>query len=721
MKLQTPLSLLLAALLAVAPACAADSSPDPADITTITLSDSQVQINDVAISHNPEAAVYVGADIVYYHDGTDESYGQGTDAEKHSAEEAAAHTVVTITKPGTYRLTGTLSKGQVAIDLGEDAKDDPSAVVTLILDNASVTCTVAPALIFYNVYECDRDFVAYDNGEKPDYVASATVDTSKAGANVILAAGSVNTFTGSHVARIYKEGTTKKLHKYDGAFYSKMSMNIFGDNGDDSGLLNIAADNEGLDSELHLTLNGGSIHITSQDDGINTNEDFVSVTTVNGGSLFVNAGLGSEGDGIDSNGFLVINGGTVWTMSNDRSPDGGIDADSPILLNGGTVSAFGTRNDAASSDSSQPYMELSFASTLPVGSVLEVKDAAGNTVWTATTQKACQSVTLTVPALKLDTPYQVYVDGVLQCWSGSSFGMGRPGGMGGGQRPEGVTERPEGFDPGQMGQRPEGMPEPPEGFDPSQTGERPADMPEPPEGFDPGQMKERPEGTEERPLGGHGGFGGGFDGQGDADGSTDFTLTAQQKSFSGVCDSAASGKARITFDIQGSTRLGGSTALEQVTAITPSGDVDPANVQITVADDPSENYSASCRLSDGLDAVNALLPTTDGDYTLTVAVAAGTEGFTGATQLSFTVGALPFVDVNETNAAYAAIKTLYQNGIVQGNGAGRFYPDDLIQDAHWQLILERLARAGVQLANPPSADGLTRAQAAETAAWLLAQ
>ena len=111
MKLQTPLSLLLAALLAVAPACAADSSPDPADITTITLSDSQVQINDVAISHNPEAAVYVGADIVYYHDGTDESYGQGTDAEKHSAEEAAVHTVVTITKPGTYRLTGTRLQG----------------------------------------------------------------------------------------------------------------------------------------------------------------------------------------------------------------------------------------------------------------------------------------------------------------------------------------------------------------------------------------------------------------------------------------------------------------------------------------------------------------------------------------------------------------------------------------------------------------------------------
>lgn len=693
MNLRTPLSLLLAAILAAAPACAAEPAA-PADITTVTLSDSQVKINDAAISSNPDAAVYVGADIVYYHDGTDATYGEGTETEKHSAAEAAAHTVVTITKPGTYRLTGTLSKGQIAVDLGKDAKDDPNAVVTLLLDNASVTCTVAPALIFYNVYECDRAFVAYDNGENPDYQAGSTVDTSAAGANVILVKGSVNTFTGSHVARIYKEGTTKKLHKYDGAFYSKMSMNIFGDGGDDSGLLNIVADNEGLDSELHLTLNGGTIHITAQDDGINTNEDFVSVTTVNGGSLTVNAGLGAEGDGIDSNGFLVINGGTVWTMSNDRSPDGGIDADSPILLNGGTVSAFGTRNDAASSDSSQPYMELAFASTLPVGSVLEVKDADGNVIWTAATQKTCQSVTLTTPELKLDTPYQVYVDGVLQCWSGSSFGMGRPGGFGGGQRPE--------------------------GFDPSQMGERPADMPEPLEGFDPNQMGQRPEGTE-RPQGGRGGFGGSFGGQGDADGSTDFTLTAAQKSFSGVCDSSASGKTRLTFDIQGASQTGRSTVLEQVTAITPSGDIDPASVQITVTDDPSENYAASCRLSDGLDAVNALLPTADGDYILTVAVAAGTEGFTGATQLSFTVGALPFVDVNESNAAYSAIRSLYQNGIVQGDGAGRFYPGDPIQDAHWQLILERLAQAGVRLENPPSADGLTRSQAAELAAGLLSK
>lgn len=608
MKVQTPLSLLLAAILAVAPACAAESAAEGSDITTITLSDSQVQINGAAMSHNPDAAVYVGADIVYYHDGTDETYGEGTAEEMHDPEEAAAHTVVTITKPGTYRLTGTLSKGQIAIDLGKDAKDDPSAVVTLILDNANVTCTVAPALIFYNVYECDRGFAEYEGEET--YSGSATVDTTAAGANVILAKNSVNTFTGSHVARIYKEGTTKKLHKYDGAFYSKMSMNILGDNGDDSGLLNIVADNEGLDSELHLTLNGGSIHITAQNDGINTNEDYVSVTTVNGGLLTIDSGLGVEGDGIDSNGYLVINGGQIFTAASDHSPDGGIDAEMPILINGGTVSTFGVRNDNTDSASAQPYMELSFAKAVPAGSLIELKDADGNTVWSATAQKSCQTVTLSCPALKLDTLYHLYVDGAEQSYTGHAFGMG--GGFGGGQPPEGMAERPEGFDPAQQGERPADMPEPPEGFDPAQQGERPADMPEPPEGFDPAQQGERP---------GGGRFSGGQR-ENEGEPSADFTLTAQQKSFSGI--------------------------------------------------------QATQTLS-------------------------------------------PFTDVDETAPSFSAICTLFQKGILQGDGAGRFFPNDLIQDDHWQLILERLAKAGVRLSDPPAADGLTRAEAAELAAGLLSQ
>ena len=122
---------------------------------------------------------------------------------------------------------------------------------------------------------------------------------------------SENSFTGSHVAKIYQEGTTDKLHKYDGAFYSKMTMNIDGE-AQGTGILNIDGDNEGLGTELHLTIHGGYINILSQNDGINTNEDNLSVITINGGTIQIDAGLGEEGDGIDSNGYLVINGGNVY-------------------------------------------------------------------------------------------------------------------------------------------------------------------------------------------------------------------------------------------------------------------------------------------------------------------------------------------------------------------------------------------------------------------------
>ena len=319
---------------------------------------------------------------------------------------------------------------------------------------------------------------------------------------MILADGSVNQVTGSYVARIYKEGTTKKLHKYDGAFYSKMSMNIDGE-AEGTGVLTIIADNEGLDSELHLTVNGGSISIQAQNDGINTNEDNVSVTTINGGTLQINAGLGKEGDGIDSNGHIVINGGAIYSMASDHSADGGLDADGDILINGGHVAALGVRNDIVSADSNQLYIEMSFASLLPAGSKVELE----GTSLSFTLEKAAQSIIYSAPELKRDTSYTLKVDGVVQQYTGNSSG-GFPGGAGGGFPPD---DLPEGeFKPDQ---RPEG------GFQPPEDGE----FQQPPE-----DGQQPPTDRPERPEGGWRG------GESAGEPSQDFTLTDDIHAFSGI-------------------------------------------------------------------------------------------------------------------------------------------------------------------------------------------
>ncbi len=331
----------------------------------IKFSDKEITLNGKKIAPDKEYSVYTANDIVFYLKGQDFTYGEGNSWEGHEQSEADSHTVVHITKPGRYVLSGKISAGQVAVDLGEDAESDPNAVVTLVLNNLDITCSVAPAIIFYNVYEC---------GEKDESSATKDVDTKNAGANIIIADGSENFVNGSYVSKIYKPESVvlnetktevtdaKKLHKYDAALYSKQSMNVSGEEKGD-GTLTINAKNEGLDSELHLTINSGIININSGNDGINTNEDNISVTTINGGTLnIVCGGRTDEGDGIDSNGWIMINGGDITMQACSTSGDSGVDSDLGTYLNGGNLVAVGKMIDKVAG-SEQNYLNFKFSST----------------------------------------------------------------------------------------------------------------------------------------------------------------------------------------------------------------------------------------------------------------------------------------------------------------------------------------------------------------------
>lgn len=451
--------------------------------TVIFLSDDGITIDGGSETNG----VYTSHDIIYYEDldsyDSGNPYGEGKKKDRHSADEAAAHTVVNITKPGSYVLSGKLSAGQIRVDLGEDAEDDPAAVVNLILNGVDITCTVAPAILFLNVYECD--------GDRDEDTASPNVDTSAAGANLILAEESKNTVHGSYVAKIYKDKKgEKKLWKQDGAIYSYMSMNISG-----TGSLELRAENEGIDTELHLTVNSGNIVIRSDNDGINTNEDNVSVTTINGGQLRIIAGLGDEGDGIDSNGYLVINGGTVISCAKPAS-DAGLDSNLGSFIHGGTVVALGSSMDWAESDSGQVTMNLQFAQQSKAGSSIRITDETGGEIFTFDPNadpvlkeylRTFQGAILSTPAFRMGAAYQVYLDDVQQVYTGTDVMQMRPG-RPGGQPPEGFGGQPPAPPEGEAPPMPEGdMPTFPEG----ET--MPPDMGQP-GGQRPGEMDNAPTG-----------------------------------------------------------------------------------------------------------------------------------------------------------------------------------------------------------------------------------
>lgn len=404
----------------------------------IELSDETILVDGVKASSDKENAVYKANDIVYYEEGHDFTYGEGTKEDEHSKEEADKHTVVHITKPGTYAVSGELSYGQIAIDLGEEAKKDETAVVNLILDGVDINCDVAPAVIFYNVYECGRDEAEG---------ASKDVDTSKAGANVYIADDTENNVTGSYVAKIYEsyelseDGTevvdSKKLHKYDAAFYSKRTMNV----------------------------NGGTLNI------------------------LVNGSTG-EGDGIDSNGWLVINGGTVIAQACSDSGDAGIDSDMGIHINDGNVIATGNMLDRIS-ESTQTYAVFSFADRQQGENTYVLKNEADEAVFAFENTNAFTYLILAGDKLA-EGDYTLWCNDK-QCEGSSQggFGMGRPGENGG--RGEGADfeggagfEDGTGFGGGKM-ERPEeevifeGMEKPdkgemPENMEIPENGEMPKGM-----------------------------------------------------------------------------------------------------------------------------------------------------------------------------------------------------------------------------------------------------
>ena len=475
--------------------------------TQITLNGDAVDVSGDGVSLSKDIEYY--QDLTAYESGN--PYGEGEQWERHTQEEAAAHLVVNIKKPGAYLVKGTLTKGQIRVDLGEDAYGDSAQVVELILEDASITCTVGPAVLFRNVYECDTDWSVE--------TAKPQVDTTNAGANLILRGA--NVVNGSHVAKIFKDQQEeKKLLKQDGAIYSYMSMNVFG-----PGSLDLTADNEGLDTELHLTINGGQIAICSQNDGINTNEDGVSVTTIQAGDVHIIAGLGQEGDGIDSNGYLVINGGTVVSSANPAA-DAGLDSDLGSYIHGGYVIALGSTMDWAETDSEQVTMNLQMASYQPSDSAVMVTDQNGLVRFAYDpsedevlkgNQRKYMGAVISTPNFRVGDIYRVYLDGTVtgaevggmydvttvtayndgtqMAYTGTDVRRG-PGGMGGFKLD---------FD-GQMSQRPgEGQPpegiefsegmEPLEGMSPPDGMEFPEGM-TPPDGFTPGQMPGQADETE---------------------------------------------------------------------------------------------------------------------------------------------------------------------------------------------------------------------------------
>lgn len=214
--------------------------------------------------------------------------------------------VITITKAGNYKLTGTY-EGQIKVEAAD------SDMVRLILNNATITNPTGAAI---NVVEADEVVI---------YTASGTTNTVSDGSSYS------DTASGSPDAAIYSksdltlagEGTLKVEGKYEEGIHTSDGLVIA------SGTLEVNAANTGIKGKDYVDILDGTITVTASQDGIKATNDTDGNrgwVRLSGGTVNISAG----DDGFKAERVLEISGGTLnITQSNE-----GIEAQYINILDG---------------------------------------------------------------------------------------------------------------------------------------------------------------------------------------------------------------------------------------------------------------------------------------------------------------------------------------------------------------------------------------------------
>jgi hypothetical protein len=206
-----------------------------------------------------------------------------------------------------------------------------------------------------------------------------------------------------------------------------------------AGNITVTESYEGLESG-DITIRGGTIDITSRDDGMNAgggNNSTSSETSAFGGNsigmggdnfgkgenssvsnyqIIITGGtitIDASGDGIDSNGNIFFQGGTITVNGPTDSGNGALDyGDNNCVceISGGTLIAAGSKgmDVAPTSGSTQPVVNVEFSTEQSANTYVVLKDENDNIVLTAQPTKKFQSVIMSCPELVLGSTYTVY-------------------------------------------------------------------------------------------------------------------------------------------------------------------------------------------------------------------------------------------------------------------------------------------------------------------------
>ncbi|MBQ9657816.1 MAG: carbohydrate-binding domain-containing protein [Clostridia bacterium] len=385
---------------------------------------------------------------------------------------------IVINSAGTYYITGSISDGTIQINAGKEDE------VQLVLDNASITSkTTAPingikakkltitlADNSENTITDSSNYTEFTDEEskEPDGAIFTKTDlvingsgnltvnanyedgiVSKDGLKIINCNINVNSqddairgkdyvaINGANLNITSKEDAIKSKNDSDEelGYIVIDDANITINAGDDgihaehkivinSGEINISKSYEGIESE-YIEINGGTINVVAEDDGINVaggnngttgrmgennfsqNDSSNRKLVINGGNITVNA----TGDGLDSNGSIYINGGTILVIGPTSGGNGALDYDKECIVTGGDIIIYGSTGMWQNPSNTSTQYSLTFQVSGKQGDELKLVDEDGNEIASVKTEKTYGGITFSNSKIQNGKKYTLYVNG----------------------------------------------------------------------------------------------------------------------------------------------------------------------------------------------------------------------------------------------------------------------------------------------------------------------
>lgn len=286
----------------------ADQTSAGATVNGIYSYDDMFTERDLDVGYDESSAVKINlAD-----DSTTVTVGDDTEADASETNETKAASsgvsisgnIITISKEGTYVLSGALSEGQIVVDAD-------SAKVQLVLDNVDITCASSAAIYVKNA---DKTFITLAEGSENILMNTAEYEAIDDN-NIDAVIFSKDDLT------LNGKGTLTINSEYGHGIVSKDDLKLV------SGTYNITAKNHALSGKDSVRIAAGTYNLTSGKDGIhseNADDDEKGFVYIASGDFTIE----STGDGIDASYVVQID-----------------DGDFDITAGGGAENATKTHND----------------------------------------------------------------------------------------------------------------------------------------------------------------------------------------------------------------------------------------------------------------------------------------------------------------------------------------------------------------------------------------